>query len=269
MKRILSVSLVTCLMVLLLPTTAFAKTTTYVYEGISFEIPSGYLDVGDDTFLSGKQDASIGFAKQEFEAEMLENIVTDLDSEDSEDFFDGLRESLEEDGELKNEKIKTTKVAGYDAVCYYVIQGEMICKVYMLGDYENEQMITIGLFTFDDSYIKNYDKMIKEAKKSDGKETTTSKDDKTEISTEGVSPELVAFLDEYQEFIDEYIEFYEKYQENPSDPKILKEFVEINEKFEEYNEKLNEISESDLSPEDEVYYMEIMLEVSAKLLAVL
>lgn len=86
----------------------------------------------------------------------------------------------------------------------------------------------------------------------------------TSDAPEGVSPELVEFLDSYEAFMDEYCEFMKNY--NESDPTQLLKYASLMEKYYEFSEKAEAWDEENMTDEETLYYIKVMNRVNEKLL---
>ena len=95
-------------------------------------------------------------------------------------------------------------------------------------------------------------------------ETTEPEEEQTSDVPDGVSPELVEFLDSYEAFMDEYCEFMKNY--NESDPTQLLKYASIMEKYYEFSEKAEAWDEEDMTDEETLYYLKVMNRVNEKLL---
>ena len=83
----------------------------------------------------------------------------------------------------------------------------------------------------------------------------------------GVRPEIKEFLDSYEAFIDEYIEFMENY--DSTDINMLLKYTEFMSKYAEFAEKVDAIEDMDLNDAEALYYAEVTLRASQKMLKVL
>lgn len=91
----------------------------------------------------------------------------------------------------------------------------------------------------------------------------TGSDSKSD-APDGVSPELVEFLDSYEAFMDEYCEFMKNY--NESDPTQLLKYASLMEKYYEFSEKAEAWDEGNMTDEETLYYIKVMNRVNEKLL---
>ena len=102
------------------------------------------------------------------------------------------------------------------------------------------------------------------------KQTATQTPAKTEESQEsqipGVSPEFKTAMDSYEAFFDEYVDFMQQFSENPSDLNLLMQYTEFMSQYTQTMNDLNAIGESELTPEENAYYLEVMARINSKLL---
>ncbi|MCI7767841.1 MAG: septation ring formation regulator EzrA [Oscillospiraceae bacterium] len=98
-------------------------------------------------------------------------------------------------------------------------------------------------------------------KKKDGSVSST-------VVSEGIRPEIKEALDEYESFFDDYCEFMTKYQENTDDLDILSDYIDIMYKYDEIMEKLEELKNTELTDEEEKYYLEVQSRITSKLLSI-
>ncbi|MBR3423415.1 MAG: hypothetical protein IKG80_02875, partial [Clostridia bacterium] len=81
-----------------------------------------------------------------------------------------------------------------------------------------------------------------------------------------IRPEIKEAIDSYEEFVDEYCAFMERYDAN--DFSILSEYLELVGKEAEMVKQFEKIGENDLTTAELMYYNEVSLRCSQKLLAV-
>ncbi|MBO5624131.1 MAG: zinc-ribbon domain-containing protein [Butyrivibrio sp.] len=86
--------------------------------------------------------------------------------------------------------------------------------------------------------------------------------------TAGVDPDLVAFLDSYEDFVDKYCEILTKYYENPTDFSILADYTSIMQEYAEFAEKVEAYDSDKMSAADAAYYLEVTTRCSQKMLGV-
>ena len=123
------------------------------------------------------------------------------------------------------------------------------------------------------TYVIAYDALEKEmnATKSvyneSGISVSKSDSSKTEAPA-GVDPDLVAFLDEYEDFVDKYCEFMQKYAENPTDLSLLADYASIMQEYSDFAEKVNSYDSKSMSTADANYYIEVTTRCTQKMLTV-
>lgn len=123
-------------------------------------------------------------------------------------------------------------------------------------------------------YDEDFEKILSAIKKIDENSVTETK--VSTSSSNGVTPELKAFLDEYEAFWDEYVTFYKSYMDSLSSgdylsmlsgyADMLEKLDEYEEKLDEMEKKLDEIDEDELSAEDYAYYLEVTTRIYMKML---
>lgn len=84
----------------------------------------------------------------------------------------------------------------------------------------------------------------------------------------GVDPDLVAFLNEYEDFVDKYCEFMQKYAENPTDLSLLSDYASIMQEYSEFADKVNSYDSKTMSTADANYYLEVTTRCTQKMLTV-
>lgn len=87
-----------------------------------------------------------------------------------------------------------------------------------------------------------------------------------EAESDGVTPELKAYLDSYEAFMDEYIDFLVKYTENPDDFTLIAEYAQMQIKYADFAKAIEEYDQDEMSDADLAYYIEVTSRVSQKML---
>ena len=99
------------------------------------------------------------------------------------------------------------------------------------------------------------------------KESEPDRETESAQASDGVDPELKAFLDSYEEFMDEYILFMKKYMEDPGNAiSMLTEYASIMEKYDDFAKKVDDYNEKDMSTEDAKYYLDVTNRINKKML---
>ena len=81
-----------------------------------------------------------------------------------------------------------------------------------------------------------------------------------------VTPSFKETMDSYEAFMDEYVDFLKTYSETDDTTALLTEYLEYMTRYTEVMGKLDDIDESKLSEADSLYYSEVMLRISQKML---
>lgn len=83
-----------------------------------------------------------------------------------------------------------------------------------------------------------------------------------------IRPEFKEFMDSYEAFYDEYIDFMERYKNADSSNMLamMTDYMNYLEKYSEFTEKLDAIDENELTDAEALYYAEVTLRVSQKML---
>ena len=82
----------------------------------------------------------------------------------------------------------------------------------------------------------------------------------------GVTPEFKAAMDSFEAFFDEYADFMKAYSESPDDLGLLLRYADFLSRYTDTMDKLDAIDESELSPADDAYYLQVMARIDVKLL---
>lgn len=89
----------------------------------------------------------------------------------------------------------------------------------------------------------------------------------TESSGSGMSfEEFKQKMDAYEQFFDTYVEFMKSY--DATDTSLLGEYMQLLEDYEKAMQALDDIGESELTPEQDAYYTEVLARINKKLLEV-
>lgn len=86
-------------------------------------------------------------------------------------------------------------------------------------------------------------------------------------SGNAVAPELKAFLDSYEEFVDQYIEFMQNYKNSSDTVAMLGDYMTMLQTLTEFETSLSEYDTDSMSDADALYYSEVCLRCSQKLLS--
>ena len=99
--------------------------------------------------------------------------------------------------------------------------------------------------------------------------TSTSVPTSMSGSTDGVDPDLKAFLDSYEAYMDDYVVLVKKIAQNPADLSLLMQYNTMLEKIEEFSAAADRYAEnkSDMSAADLAYYTTVMMRINNKMLS--
>ena len=99
------------------------------------------------------------------------------------------------------------------------------------------------------------------------KDTTSSANNE---SAEGIRPEFLVAMDEYEAFFDEYIAFVQIYQASSPDDAVLmiEEYSEYMTQYVETMKSFADISSEEMTTEEALYYAEVSSRITAKLLEI-
>ncbi|MBQ1468760.1 MAG: hypothetical protein IIZ27_09820 [Solobacterium sp.] len=87
-----------------------------------------------------------------------------------------------------------------------------------------------------------------------------------EVKASGIRPEFKEMMDSYEAFIDEYIEFMETYESSQNQTGLMLQYMNYMGKLLEFQEKIDEVDESELTDEEAMYYAQVSLRCSEKLI---
>ena len=85
---------------------------------------------------------------------------------------------------------------------------------------------------------------------------------------DGIRPEFKAAMDSYEAFFDEYVAFMKEYAESTDAAGMSTEYLTMMQQYLETMEAMQELGEEELSDQEAVYYAEVSLRISQKLMEV-
>lgn len=105
-------------------------------------------------------------------------------------------------------------------------------------------------------------------------ETTTEKTTTEEVTAAGqesasddaIRPEIKEAIDSYEAFVDEYSEFMKKYNSSDDSLSMLGDYLKYAEKSLEMAKEFEDIENEELTEAESLYYSEVLLRCSQKLL---
>ena len=95
-------------------------------------------------------------------------------------------------------------------------------------------------------------------------EEQTGNSESTNI--DGIRPEFREAMNAYEAFYDEYCDFMKKYSENPTNLKLLAQYVDMMSKAEKTNKAFENWDEKEMNNEELKYYLEVNNRVMQKIL---
>lgn len=130
------------------------------------------------------------------------------------------------------------------------------------------QLITTEntIFKYDNDYIKIINSVM-----SGNVETSApsgsghSENSPTTTTSDGVTPELKAFLDSYEAFMDQYIAFMQKYKNSDDTYAMLSDYLDMMQQYADFAEKVDQYDTDKMSAVDSAYYLEVTTRVAKKL----
>lgn len=99
-------------------------------------------------------------------------------------------------------------------------------------------------------------------------ETAPDTNETDQTAGNGIRPEFQEAMDSYEAFFDEYVEFMESYEAADNPAGMMADYAEFLVKYTETMESMNAIDEEALSEEEALYYAEVSLRITEKLLQI-
>lgn len=110
------------------------------------------------------------------------------------------------------------------------------------------------------NYFSDFDKIMSSAV------IVETQSEEPKKNSSGVSPDLKTIMDEFEEFVDSYCDFMKKYNEASDVSSLTLQYLDILSKYTAWTRKIDAIDTKNLSGADLLYYEEVMLRCSSKLL---
>lgn len=145
---------------------------------------------------------------------------------------------------------------------------------------DNEDGYHLSLkYEGDDVIFIRIDDPDEDENNSEESEKTEGQDEKTEpeetepedntgdsILEDYIRPEIKEALDAYEAFMDEYIAFMEKFENSDDTLSLMTEYLDYLQKYADAMEKIGALETDDMTEAESLYYAEVTLRVSQKLL---
>lgn len=90
----------------------------------------------------------------------------------------------------------------------------------------------------------------------------------TPAAADGVSPDLKATMDSYEEFMNKYVDFMQKYKDGGSSMSMAADYAKMVAQYSDMTKKIDALDDSTMSDADLAYYLEVMNRVNEKLATV-
>ncbi len=151
----------------------------------------------------------------------------------------------------------------------------MLRLVLMLNEKTDGVLITGVLVDDNETGKENldvFDTMVKTAKRTNGAgtDTTTRNSGSSDsANSNGVDPDLKAYLDSYEAFMDEYVDFMKNYLDDPTNVvSMLDEYSDIMKRMEEFEKQNDAYESSDMSTADMEYFLDVTTRCTKKMLEI-
>ena len=99
-------------------------------------------------------------------------------------------------------------------------------------------------------------------------ETDEESEENADDSSEGIRPEFKKAMDDYEDFYDKYCKLLKDYQNNPTDMKLMADYMEALGKAEELDKSF-EAWDGNLNNEELKYYLEVQTRVQKKMIDIM
>lgn len=248
----------------------FDEATNQVYqiEKIRFSIPAYFIsqEKGDtqnqmsfSASESGKEvvltvfcEKMVAMTKEEFERkgkdEFQAGVLKPMENVQVIDEIDGL---------FLGFPSRTFSFSGYYSgfdldmrVCFAYDDSSSKLVAFMIGQTKDSKY----------DYLSDYEKILNSAILVENQTQEPKRD------ASGVSSDLKAILDDYEAFVDAYCAFMEKYNSSSDVTGLALEYLDILSKYTSWMRKIDDIDTNALSGADLLYYDEVILRCSGKML---
>jgi len=147
-------------------------------------------------------------------------------------------------------------------------------------DYINASITDKGYLKLDSNptiYFKKYSssqditRIPQKKTEEDNKQNQTPSKQETEKQPEkktGISKEFKETMDAYEKFMDEYVTFMKKYNSSKDVSSMLVDYMSFLAKYADYTSKIDKLGNSEMTDEEALYYAEVNLRISQKLLTI-
>lgn len=133
----------------------------------------------------------------------------------------------------------------------YIAKNKEGYKIYL--SYEGFNVISITIEIIEDKTVDN---------KIDNDEVVSND------TNNGIDPKFKEAMDSYEIFFNEYVDFINKYNESDDTLSLMSEYLDYMSKYSDVMQKMEAIDETELSDEEALYYAEVNLRISKKMLEI-
>lgn len=172
---------------------------------------------------------------------------------------------LEIDSNLKNEDFKN------GCVFRYVVTSDnkkSEKRIYFFTENDESIAVMAESYSMDaDRYLKTAD-YTNAAVPSATPEPTPTPTPEPEVNQNEIRPEFKEMMDSYEAFIDEYVELTKQVNGGNTSTQLLLKYAECMNKLLEMQEKFEAAGQEDLTEAEALYYTEVSLRISKKLLEI-
>ena len=141
--------------------------------------------------------------------------------------------------------------------CWCVVANDPECCLY--------QWLLIVSPNAPYDYAEDFNKTLDSVRRIEKRAEPTA-EPKSETSSDTVDPDLKAMLDEYEAFVDEYVKFMKSYRAGSASMNDMMKYLNFLSKYADFAERADAVDEKKLSNADYLYYSQVMLRISQKLL---
>ena len=252
--------------------------TCYPYSlgGITFQLPFYWFPNAGTEGMFVAEESDTENCGAVLALEYSQSWITGESFEkDAAKFWNSMAIEVFEDADITKEPtiIYPNGFVAVQGECTSVMESVPVtCTITMINNPEADTIV-FAIFAESNNTIFKYDadfeKIINSITPQSASENTTSEAQETAPKPNnptGVTPELKAFLDSYEEFMDEYVSFMKKYQASTDSSAMLMDYLNFMQKYNEFSEKADAYNTDEMSDADAAYYLEVTGRIYQKLL---
>ncbi|MBR0149137.1 MAG: hypothetical protein IJM23_08075 [Lachnospiraceae bacterium] len=244
--------------------------------GIMLRVP-GYVSEGtidgESEYIYGDDNVTLIIEAQDITAKLSDQQFESLGNQIIEKSMDSMPEKLRSYYEKNSIELFYTK----QKIPYFFIEadnGDIYGVISVLYNSRDSKILVLRFFCDDYAKTEDFKNMLYEVKRisdqadiyEDMYEDNGDGVEIKESDSNGVDPDLKAFLDSYESFMDEYVEFMQKYKSGGSSLDMMTEYLDMMNKYQDFAEKAEKYDTDSMSDADSKYYFEVMNRINAKIL---